>query len=165
MLKQVHFISQRQAEKLEGRPDVVVVSIHTRQYPTKLHSGFRDVLHLSFDDYDPQRDGMDALQEKFRPEHAISLKSWLEPYLHPTPNLHLVVHCYAGISRSAAVAWWAHKAHGPDLETTYPAWYLNRHVLRTLDPHIDPPERPVDAPAMPPTRDLEASPILSVYSR
>ena len=162
MLKHVHFVSQQQAEKIEGRSDIVVVSIHTRFCLPNLHPGFCDVLDMSFDDHDPQRDGMDALQEKFNIEHAKALKSWLEPYLRQNSNFQLVVHCFAAISRSAAVAWWAHKVHGPNLVTAYPAWYLNRHVLRILDPSIDPPVRPTDAPAMPPMRNLEAPPIFSL---
>lgn len=131
---------------------MIVVSIHTRHSLPNLHRGFYDVLDMSFDDHDPQRDGMDALQEKFNAEHAKTLKSWLEPYLRAISNFQLVVHCYAGISLYAAVAWWAHKVHGPDLVTAYPAWYLNRHVLRTLDPDINPPVRPSDAPEIPPIR-------------
>jgi len=161
MLKCVHFIPLSQAEKLEGRPDVIVVSIHDRHFLPQLRSGFRDVLRLHFDDYDQQRDGLDALQDAITPEQAETLKSWLEPYLRANAEFTLLVHCYAGISRSAAVAWWAHKAYGLELKTAFPAWYLNRQVLRTLDPNIEAPTKPDDAPAMPASqRAFEAPPML-----
>lgn len=162
MLKRVHFIPLAQAEKLTGRPDVIVISIHDRHFLPNLRSGFRDVLRLHFDDYDQERDGMDALQDSFTPEQADTLKWWLEPYLRANTEFTLLVHCYAGISRSAAIAWWAHKAHGLELMTDYPAWYLNRHVLRILDPGIAPPTKPDDAPAMPSTqRAFERPPTLA----
>lgn len=161
MLKRVHFIPLSQAEKLEGRPDVIVISIHDRHYLPNLRSGFRDVLRLHFDDYDRERDGIDALQDSFTPEQAETLKSWLEPYLRANTDFTLLVHCHAGISRSAAVAWWAHKAHGLELKTDFPAWYLNRHVLRTLDPDIAPPPKPDEASLMPQGRAFERPPMLS----
>jgi len=161
MLKKVHFIPLCQAEKLEGRPDVIVISIHDRHFMPNLRSGFRDVLRLHFDDYDQQRDGLDALQDSITPEQAAILKSWLEPYLRANTEFTRLVHCYAGISRSAAVAWWAHKVYGLELKTEFPAWYLNRQVLRTLDSNIAPPTKPSDAPAMPSTqRAFEAPPRL-----
>ncbi len=161
MLKHVHFVPLRQAEKLEGRHDVIVISIHDCHFLPNLRSGFRDVLQLNFDDYDHDRDGMDALKESFTPEQAELVKSWLEPYLRANTEFTLLVHCYAGISRSAAIAWWAHKAHGLELKTEYPAWYLNRHVLRTLDTDIAPPLKPSDAPPTPAAeRAFELPPVL-----
>jgi alpha/beta superfamily hydrolase len=119
------------------------------------------VLRLYFDDYDKERDGNDVLQDSFTPEQAEALKSWLEPYQRANTEFTLLVHCYAGISRSAAIAWWAHKAFGLELKTDFPAWYLNRHVLRTLAPDIAPPTKPDDAPAMPSAqRAFEAPPKL-----
>lgn len=160
MLKSVHFIPLNLAEKLEGRPDVIVISIHDRHSRPNLRSGFRDVLRLNFDDYDSERDGLDALQDTFTPAQAEALKSWLEPYLRAKTDFTLLVHCHAGISRSAAVAWWAHKVHGVELVTTYPVWCLNSHVLRVLDPSIAAPETPADAPAMPRERAFEMPPML-----
>ena len=140
---------------------MIVVSIHDRHFFPNLRGGSRDVLRLCFDDYDRERDGIDALKDSFTPEQAETLKSWLEPYLRANTDFTLLVHCHAGISRSAAVAWWAHKTHGLELKTDFPAWYLNRNVLRTLDPDIDPPLKPDDAPTMPITqRAFERPPML-----
>lgn len=149
MLKNVHFVSQRQAEEIKGLSSVVVVSIHDSSRRPALRSGFRDVLFLCFDDYDQDRDGIDALMEPFSLAQAEMLKVWLEQYLYDDTVSDLLVHCHAGISRSAAVAWWAHKKHGLELKTEYPVWYLNRHVLRTLDSTIELPPLPDNVPAMP----------------
>ena len=149
MLKNVHFVSQRQAEAIDGQSSVIVISIHDSSRRPALRSGFRDVLFLCFDDYDQNRDGIDALMEPFSLAQAETLKAWLGKYLDDDTVSDLLVHCHAGISRSAAVAWWAHKKHGLELKTEYPAWHLNRHVLRTLDSAIEPPPLPDNVPAMP----------------
>ena len=160
MIKDIHFTSRYQAERVEGRLDTIVVSIHDRHSKPNLRSGFRDVLRLAFDDYDRERDGMDALMGAFSAEQAETLKSWLEPYLRANTTYTLLVHCHAGISRSAAVAYWAHKTHGLELKTDYPTFYLNRHVLRTLDPSIEPPPKPEDAPEIPKDRSFGPPPLL-----
>lgn len=155
MLKSIQFLSLRQAEKLAGRPDVIVVSVRDRHQRPNLCGGFGDVLPLSFDDYDEQRDGLDALQEPFSTSQAETLKRWLVPYVGAREAFTLVVHCHAGISRSAAIAWWAHQTYGAELATRFPAGYLNRHVLRILDPAMAPPPLPADAAPMPHGRDFE----------
>jgi predicted esterase len=160
MIKDIHFTSQYHAERIDGLPGVIVVSIHDRHCQPKLRSGFRDVLRLAFDDYDPERDGMDALMDTFSAEQAETLKSWLEPYLRANTTYTLLIHCYAGISRSAAVAYWAHKTHGLELKTDYPTFYLNRHVLRTLDPEIKAPPKSDDAPKIPKDRTFGPPPLL-----
>lgn len=58
------------------------------------------------------------------------------------------------------MAWWAHKAYGLELKTDYPTCYLNRHVLRTLDPGIAPPPKPDDASEIPTDRSFGPPPLL-----
>lgn len=160
MINEVHFSSRYHAERVEGRVDTIVVSIHDRHAKANLRSGFRDVLYLAFDDYDRERDGADALMEPFTAEQAETLKSWIEAYLRASTRFKLLVHCHAGISRSAAVAWWAHKALGIELKTDYPTCYLNRHVLRTLDAKVAPPAKPDEAPEIPKDRSFGPPPLL-----
>jgi predicted protein tyrosine phosphatase/predicted esterase len=160
MILEVHFASRYQAERVEGRLDTIVVSIHDRHSKANLRSGFRDVLYLAFDDYDRDRDGTDALMEPFTAEQADTLKHWLETYLRAGTHYKLLIHCNAGISRSAAVAYWAQRTFDLDLKTDYPTYYLNRHVLRTLDPKIEPPPIPADAPNPPRDRSFGPPPLL-----
>lgn len=148
MIHSIHFLSQRQAEKIVGRPDLILVSIRTRHSAPRLHGAFGGMLPLCFDDYDPDQDGPDSAQDTFSPEQAEELKQWLVPYLRSEEVFTLLVHCHAGVSRSAAVAWWAHQSHGIPLATTFTAGYLNRHVLRTLDPKLVPPPLPPQAPRL-----------------
>ena len=68
MIKDIHFTSQYHAERVEGRLDTIVVSIHHRHARANLRGGFRDVLYLAFDDYDRERNGMDALMGAFSAE-------------------------------------------------------------------------------------------------
>lgn len=146
--QRVAFISLHQVQKLPGRPDTVLVSIQDRHYAPKLQPGFADVLVLDFDDHDPERDGLDALAEKFTPEQATQLREWVMTHGRATAPRNLLVHCNAGISRSAAIAWWVHREFGTPLSTRFPACYLNRHVLRLLNPDILPPAIPANAPSL-----------------
>lgn len=160
MIRELHFASRHHAERVDGRLDTIVISIHDHDSKANLRSGFRDVLYLAFDDYDRERDGLDASMEPFTPEQADTLKHWLEAYLRAGSHYKLLIHCYAGISRSAAVAYWAQRTYSLDLKTDYPTYYLNRHVLRTLDPTIEPPPIPADAPKQPRDRTFGPPPFL-----
>jgi predicted protein tyrosine phosphatase/predicted alpha/beta-hydrolase family hydrolase len=160
MIDEVHFSSRYHAERVEGRLDTIVVSIHDRHAKPSLRSGFRDVLYLAFDDYDRERDGADALMEPFTADQADTLKHWLETYLRAASSYKLLIHCHAGISRSAAIAYWAQRTYELDLKTDYPTYYLNRHVLKTLNPKIEPPQIPADAPMPPRDRSFGPPPLL-----
>jgi predicted protein tyrosine phosphatase len=146
MLGRVAFVSLHQAERLPGRAATLVVSIRDPRYRPALSPGFADVLPLDFDDHDDARDGLDALKRKFDSGHAMALRAWIEARRGDAATYDVLVHCRAGMSRSAAVAWWLHREFGMDLTTRFPAYRLNRHVLRTLNPALDPPGVPAGAP-------------------
>jgi hypothetical protein len=148
MLQRVAFVSVYQARKLAGRSDTAVISIHDRHFSPALRAGFADVLTLEFDDHDDDRDGRDALADKFTPEQAARLRAWVTRIREEDRARGLLVHCNAGISRSAAVAWWVHREFEVPLCTRFPAHHLNRHVLRLLNPGIAPPPLPDGAPGL-----------------
>ncbi len=137
----VAFVSLHQAQKLPGRPDTVVVSIQDRHYAPKLQPGFADVLVLDFDDHDPERDGLDALAEKFTPEQASQLREWVLTHGRATVPTNLLVHCNAGISRSRR-----HRLVGPP-RIRHPA----QHALPRLLP--EPACVAPAQPGHPPARD------------
>ncbi len=158
MLKQIYFVPLLHAERIEGRPNIIVVSIHDRHYRPNLRDGFGGVLSLKFDDYDPDLDGITRDRDVFSHDQADTLHAWIETYASSATPFTLLVHCYGGISRSAAVAWWAYRTYqhcGLELKTDYPLWYLNRHVLRVLDSNIQAPRKPDDASVIPPDRSFE----------
>lgn len=162
MLKRLYFLSLFQTERIDGRADTIVISIRDRHFKARLREGFGDVLSLYFDDY--EFDGIsDRPVDIFTPAHANALRNWLQRYSEANDEFTVLVHCHAGISRSAAIAWWIYQSyqeHGLVLKTTYPFWYLNRDVLRVLDPNMSAPQKPDEAPTFPPDRSFEVLPFL-----
>jgi predicted protein tyrosine phosphatase len=148
MLGRVAFVSLNQVQALAGRGDTLVVSIRDARYTPVLDPGFADVLPLEFDDHDDDRDGLDAIKRKFDAGHSEVLRAWLAARAEAPEVYDLLVHCRAGMSRSAAIAWWVHREFDVPLTTRFPAYHLNRHVLRTLNPRLVPPEVPADAPGL-----------------
>ena len=72
-----------------------------------LSAGFRDVLRLTFGDVDPREAGATTEKTPFAGEHARRILDFLAR--HPDAQ-RLVVHCFAGESRSPAVALALHDA-------------------------------------------------------
>lgn len=130
MLTEVVFMGVREARALEPRQDTVIISIldqfeeHNR--PDRLHL-FRDHLILNFVDITEKPDET-PWPDEMTPEQHKAVCTWDEdraPELgdaqrivafvekhHRDPNdLHLVVHCHGGVSRSAAVAQWVSEAY------------------------------------------------------
>jgi predicted protein tyrosine phosphatase len=146
MLTDVEFLSKSQAEQLVVGSDVLFVSIRAPGERVSLKPGHRDVITLEFDDWDPQRDGMGArrIVTPFSNVLAKKLKTWLGAYANAPERYRVLVHCQAGMSRSAAVAWWVHVTHGAILKTTTTTAYMNRFVLKILNSAIAAPDFPSD---------------------
>ena len=140
MIQRVAFVSLYQAQKLTGRADTVVISVCDRHYRAKLQSGFADVLDLYFDDYDPNRDGQRDHVDPFTAELADIARQWVIRHHSNSAALSALVHCYAGLSRSAALAWWINQEFNIPLTTSFTLAHLNGHVLHTLNPSITAPE-------------------------
>lgn len=156
MIKDIVFLSVDQMKRVRPSTTSVVVSIldHSEaQYRPRL-AGFRSVLTLDFEDtYEETKlaapgswpdEPSDAEHARFcqgRGERIPSLTDarkivdFLFRHHRSDEALNLVVHCYGGVSRSAAVAAWAsERFHVPignrDMRSTE---YANKRVLRLLD--------------------------------
>jgi predicted protein tyrosine phosphatase len=99
MIRNVIFVSQAVACGLSPDERLAVVSVTEPGFgPALLQPGWRDVLRLSFHDVDAAVDGYLIFAEA----QADALIDWLTAVEDRVDGI--VVHCVAGISRSAAVA-------------------------------------------------------------
>jgi len=154
MLTETLFYSLEQMRLVKPIGDAVVVSILDRSEAAgrPLFSGYRDALRLGFEDtaeeYKLAEAGAwpdnptDAEHERFaqgKGERVPTLRdaqeivAFLRKHRSSAEQLKLLVHCKAGISRSAAVAAWAAAAMWIPLGTSRSTAYANPRVLRLLD--------------------------------
>lgn len=109
MIVSVDFISQMEAENLPGPPlqsDVAMISISTPgTYPPKIPSFF-EVLPLSFHDVEDHEEPWVVFDD----EHAKTLIDFVARIHGEEKNWRCVIHCKAGLSRSAAVALYVAEA-------------------------------------------------------
>lgn len=136
MLKSVEFMSLKAMRALLPNEAVAVISIHDsstiRDLPT--FDGFLDVLRLNMLDVCEEHMGQApgtwagepslaqhseycGIDENYAPalSHAKAIRAFFDNLHAHTEELDLVVHCSAGISRSAAVAGWASERFGVKL--------------------------------------------------
>jgi predicted protein tyrosine phosphatase len=126
MLKHVIFTSQQSACSRPAWNNWAVISITAfGAEDARLQQGWHDILRLAFDDIQHEEYGY-VICETF---HARSIISFVER-CNDEKVEGILVHCYAGISRSAAVAKWISERHG----LTFPVDYdqYNKHVYTTL---------------------------------
>lgn len=102
MIEQTMWMSKQQAEALPSFPDVAIISItEPMEGDAKLHPDYvegHNLLRLSFHDVD---DGVHGYQP-FSSEQAKQVLKFVDNI--PRGIEVLIIHCHAGISRSAAVA-------------------------------------------------------------
>jgi len=126
VVKQVLFASQAEAEKLAGLSDWIVISITgPADPPAALKEGWGDILRLSFDDIDFAQDDMRPISA----EDATRLVQFVRKYADTVDGV--LVHCLAGISRSAAVAKFIAEKYQLPFPDAYASY--NRLVYRTLN--------------------------------
>lgn len=107
MQRKVKFYPRRVAEALTIPHHII--SIGEKGYAAKLHEKHH-VLRLEFNDIESEIEGC----ELFSFSHAVQLIGWLQAL--PENHNRVIVHCEAGISRSAAVAQFMIKDMGYELE-------------------------------------------------
>lgn len=136
-MKTVSFTSQEMAEEFIPRPGWVIISIvdhHGEE--ANLQDGWTDILRLSFHDTDLTKEFSEEtkqlIRDKYPPmckEQADQIVAFVEKHAN-APGL--LVHCHAGISRSAAVAKWVMDRFGLSY-TDHEMMCHNQWVYQLLD--------------------------------
>lgn len=155
MITSVDFICRAFFEDRYPRPWEAAISIgdHDQKPPGVLH-GYRHALRLQFLDVEPEECRKhDIPHEKtFQSKQAMKVAAFIRT-LHDLPDkIDVVVHCEAGISRSAAVAS-AVEAYSRCDRKERDACYANKHVVRLLENELgvqisipNPPAQDDEAP-------------------
>jgi predicted protein tyrosine phosphatase len=126
MLKRVVFSSQGDAESATASPSWAVISITQPSDPAAaLQEGWGAVLRMTFHD----TDDADSILTVFSPEHAEELVRFVRA--QATQMEGILVHCHAGISRSAAVAKFIADTYRLDFPEKYSAY--NKLIYRRLN--------------------------------
>lgn len=132
MTPAVWFLSYEQFQRVRPGPSAVAISISDRFYEAVFAPGYASVLKLRFADADPAREPVSPAVQCFTAAHAGELLAWCDLWLARQDIAHVFVHCWAGRSRSAAIAWWISHHYGLRLQTRFTPRHANRHVLRLL---------------------------------
>jgi len=127
----VRFMSRAAAEQMAASPGTVAVSIfEPGSEPACLREGFRDVLRVAFWDVVDPIEQAGIRYEPITPEIASMIVGWLDGWDEHPDSVRLIVHCRAGVSRSAAVARFAAERYGLDIRGD--TRFANIEVLRQL---------------------------------
>lgn len=124
-LKNVVFTGRDQAEASPAWPHWAVISI-SGMNPAVLKDGWHSVLRLEFDDIDVEEEPYIIFNEL----HAEQIIDFVTEACDSHEVEGILIHCQAGISRSAAVAKWIAERY----ELPFPDKYMlfNKHVYRVL---------------------------------
>lgn len=126
MLKQVVFVSQARAQAQQALSNWAVISITAPDEPeATLQPGWSSVLRLKFADTDDAAE----VEVAFNDGHARTVVDFVRGLDAQVEGV--VVHCFAGISRSAAVA----KFIADTYELPFPQAYAqyNKLIYRRLN--------------------------------
>ncbi len=131
------------AEQYNPEPNTVIISITEplfpgnilkRQEPARLKDGYVDILRLEFQDYDPIKliPGTDLINPQVKiPEGAVVFTqkqaAHTSRFLRKHRGKNIVVHCAAGVSRSAGIVEATLQAF-PEYEDRGWARHPNNHV-------------------------------------
>jgi len=146
MYTHTDFVSKKKAEAFHeptGKDTRVLISLTTPGDPDdpRPHSAYckpavlhddtwKAVLRLEFHDKDPNHMNEDEVigYKLFNEEDAVKILTFMKA--HQDNTVDLIVHCEAGISRSAAVSKFAAHLYHLQFNETYSVY--NRHVFSTL---------------------------------
>lgn len=134
MIKSVKFMSQNEAEALiPGALDrtLFISIVDYGKDRANLKSGWRKIFRLSFDDSDPKMDEHWEGFVHFSDKEAKRLLQVLEEVKERDHEFtQIYIHCWAGISRSAAVAKFVADFFNLPFNHSYVLY--NKHVYTTL---------------------------------
>lgn len=151
MIKTVKFVSQLHMENREDPcANTAIISITSPgDFQARIKTGFHDILRLQFDDiYEeiiqemigaiPDVDNTSAgiFWHHLRLPDANHAKTIVD-FLNRIQCERLIVHCHAGISRSAAIAKFVSDRMGAELEEFEDTSCANKRVLRLLNKIYD----------------------------
>lgn len=135
MLKQVSFVSEREAIELAPRTDVAMISITDSGRTAKLKEGWGALLRVDFPDITYDEKLLREYGNMLSPKWAISdVEAWqMRQFilgLRSMPQIEtLIVHCHAGKSRSAAVAKFAAEMFSLPFDHTYDGYNITVYEL------------------------------------
>jgi len=129
MIERVMFVSRTAAENTVGIPDWAVVSISEPDGAfgmARLLPGWYAIHRVAFHDIDAEiRDEAYVLMNVGQAADIVAFVESVAPHVSG-----ILVHCKAGISRSAAVAKWIAERYRLQFNHDYSVY--NRHVYRLL---------------------------------
>lgn len=132
MIRSVDFISRLKAEALPKRDDLAIISITEPEVdPAVLDLSEGMILRTVFHDVDPGNDTSSSWM-LFDESHARQVIDFVRHLHAGSQPVDLVIHCRAGISRSAAIALFAADDTGCDFPRKPFAGLANKHILSTL---------------------------------
>lgn len=137
MIQSLHYCALDEAQSfVPSVPTIAISILSPDRAPAVLHADITPVLRLYFQDATGEQDAP-VRAGLFTQEHARAVVAFLRAHHDKLQPCHLMVHCEAGISRSAAVAVFA--ASECDLALRGKFAFLNPWVLnvlvRTTYPH------------------------------
>ncbi len=137
MIDSIEFVSVDEAEIfVPDRPSVAISILSPGRAPARLDPGFVAVLREAFLDSLPA-DRASPESGQFSPEHAQRIVAFIRAWHDREEHYRLLIHCEAGISRSAAVAVFAASECRVALSGYFAflnPWVLNT-LVRTAYPH------------------------------
>lgn len=134
MLKHTGFVSRYEAENMDPKLNWAIISIYEPDSdagPANLKPGWVAVLRLPFHDIEPgweHRYPEYPDLEIFEERHARHIVEFVQEHAASVDGI--LVHCKAGVSRSAAVSRWIAETYGLPYNERYSLY--NKHVYREL---------------------------------
>lgn len=145
MIKSVRFLSRQYTESMPLTEDFIVISITDPKQALAKISNPSDILRVQF--LDITEDLLEPAWENslFTSEIAKDIASFILNKHKEDKSYHLIVHCEAGVSRSAAVALAAYTMVGCDFPNREEAVIPNQLVLKIMSEEI---QLPIEVPPM-----------------
>jgi predicted protein tyrosine phosphatase len=132
MPKAININAYQAGDIIQLAPDTVMVSInneHEQLFPLLLDRKSPKVLTLQFADIQDDKYMNGTTYHPIPEEQAY----WLLKFIEEHKGKNFIVHCAAGISRSAAVCLFLHLMHGYDLkENFWKVSHPNKYVVGAL---------------------------------